>query len=356
MVTKTKKRCPIGQRKDKKTRKCVGTIKKRCPNGKHRDRKTEKCKNKRTLKKKSSNAEKRVFEIPEMRRKILGYITDCHKGNVAKYHEIESIINKKYNLDKRTLNIDNMDDDDVSSNIKQQYTFYKHMTEYILKNNDICTGDILDIGFEVESEYKCEPGKVIVDLRERKSGKIRFFKPLNIFNWQSESLRDNDYYFMDATWTPGQYLQDFMDEKDKWDYPRNEYEKSEEKFSNKKSFYAHRKKVREKNEKIKQQKMKETKNFFNWLLKNKIKYKKTFEKLNTMGAFGQDEPNIVFLNSDDCENGFIGDYNFLLDRKGFKKILLKRDYKVIEKEKEKYMTKSYGYSGLVELYKKHEMW
>ena len=90
MVTKTKKRCPIGQRKDKKTRKCIGTIKKRCPNGKHRDRKTEKCKNKRTVKKKSSNAEKRVFEIPEMRRKILGYMTDCHKGNVAKYHEIES--------------------------------------------------------------------------------------------------------------------------------------------------------------------------------------------------------------------------------------------------------------------------
>lgn len=134
MVTKTRKRCPTGQRKDKKTGKCIGTRKNRCPRGQRRNKTTGKCHDK-----KKGNDKKKVSK----KRK--------EKGRNAKFYDIANKLDSKYKENQFI----SMKSDVFDMKIK------KHIKDH----PSIKTGDILFTGSEHDRQ---EYGYIVVDKRDNK--------------------------------------------------------------------------------------------------------------------------------------------------------------------------------------------
>lgn len=134
MVTKTRKRCPTGQRKDKKTGKCIGTRKKRCPRGQRRNKTTGKCHDK-----KKGNDKKKVSK----KRK--------EKGRNAKFYDIANKLDSKYKENQFIS---------IKSDV-----FDMKIKKYIKDHSSIKTGDILFTGSKHDRQ---QYGYIVVDKRDNK--------------------------------------------------------------------------------------------------------------------------------------------------------------------------------------------
>lgn len=127
MVTKTRKRCPIGQRKNKKG-KCIGTIKERCPRGQRRNKTTGKCHDKKKVSKKRKE-----------------------KVRNAKFYDIANKLDSKYKKNQI-----------ISINSE---AFDMKIKKHIKDHPSIKTGDILFTGSENDKQ---EYGYIVVDKRDNK--------------------------------------------------------------------------------------------------------------------------------------------------------------------------------------------
>ena len=130
VTTKTRKRCPTGQRKNKQGE-CIGTKKKRCPRGQRRNKSTGNCEKKRNDKKKVSRKRK--------------------EGRNAKFYDIASKLDSKYK-ENQGIRLDSV-------------FFDTKIKKYIKDHSSIKTGDILFTGSEHDKQ---EYGYIVVDRRDNK--------------------------------------------------------------------------------------------------------------------------------------------------------------------------------------------
>lgn len=99
MVTKTRKRCPTGQHKDKKTGKCIGTRKNRCPREQRRNKTTGKCEKDKDLGRRLKRVDIKIGKITN--------VIESKKKNIEEIEKIRgNLVQEKNTIEKKIIRKD----------------------------------------------------------------------------------------------------------------------------------------------------------------------------------------------------------------------------------------------------------